>query len=160
MSASIEPGSLTIETALFATSDIDVPVSFGFHPYFGFDGNRADWHICLPQMRHLTLDARQIPTGASMPFPGLDGLIGTRSFDDGFALLEPSATLSIGFGRHQISVDLLEGYTHTQVYAPHDQNFIAFEPMTAPANALIGGDGLRLVSPGDTFGAKFRIRID
>ena len=74
MSASIEPGSLTIETSLFATSDIDVPVSFGFHPYFGFDGDRADWHIRLPQMRHLTLDARQIPTGASVPFPGLDGL--------------------------------------------------------------------------------------
>ncbi|ODS01333.1 hypothetical protein AUC68_00215 [Methyloceanibacter methanicus] len=160
MSASLEPGSLTIETALSATGDIDVPVSFGFHPYFGFDADRADWRIRLPRMRHLTLDARQIPTGTSVPFPGLDDLLRTRSFDDGFALLEPSATLSIGYGGHQISVDLLEGYTHAQVYAPHDQNYIAFEPMTAPANALISRDGLRLVSPGDTFGATFRICVD
>ena len=160
LSAVIEPGSLTIETALTATGDIDVPVSFGFHPYFGFEEDRANWRVRLPAMRHLTLDARQIPTGASEPYPGLDGLLGMRSFDDGFALLEPQATLSIAYGGHQISVDLLDGYTHTQVYAPHDENYIAFEPMTAPANALVSGDGLRLVSPGDTFRAKFRIRVD
>jgi aldose 1-epimerase len=160
LSAVIEPGSLTIETALTATGYIDVPVSFGFHPYFGFEEDRANWRVRLPAMRHLTLDARQIPTGASEPYPGLDGLLGMRSFDDGFALLEPQATLSIAYGGHQISVDLLDGYTHTQVYAPHDENYIAFEPMTAPANALVSGDGLRLVSPGDTFRAKFRIRVD
>ena len=57
-------------------------------------------------------------------------------------------------------MDLLEGYTHTQVYAPHDQNYVAFEPMTAPANALISGDGLRLVPQGGSFRATFRIRIE
>ncbi|ODR97156.1 hypothetical protein AUC70_12860 [Methyloceanibacter stevinii] len=160
LSATVEPGSLSIKTALTATGDIDVPVSFGFHPYFGFEEDRANWHIRLPEMRHLTLDARQIPTGASEPYPGLDALLGMRSFDDGFALLEPQATLSIAYGGHQISVDLLDGYTHTQVYAPHDQNYLAFEPMTAPANALISEDGLRLVSPGDTFSATFRIRVE
>ncbi|MEM8574971.1 MAG: aldose 1-epimerase [Pseudomonadota bacterium] len=158
--ATIEPGSLSIETSLKATGDIDVPVSFGFHPYFGLGGDRANWHVRLPKMRHLTLDARQIPTGASEPYPGLDDTLGLRSFDDGFVLLEPQATLSIAYGGRQIAVDLLEGYTHTQVYAPHDQNYIAFEPMTAPANALISGEGLRLVSPGETFTAKFRIRLD
>ena len=39
------------------------------------------------------------------------------------------------------------------------QNFIAFEPMTAPTNALISEDSLRLVAPGDAFRAKFRIRL-
>jgi hypothetical protein len=32
--------------------------------------------------------------------------------------------------------------------------------MTAPTNALISGEGLRLANPGDTFSAKFRISID
>lgn len=160
MTASIAPGSLTIETALAATGDIDVPVSFGFHPYFGFEGSRTEWRIKLPAMRRLTLDARQIPTGASEPFPGLDGRLGTRDFDDGFALETPSATLSIGFDGREISVDLLEGYTHTQIFAPHDQNYIAFEPMTAPANALISGEDLRFVPKGGTFRAAFRIRVE
>ena len=55
---------------------------------------------------------------------------------------------------------MLDGYTHTQVYAPKDKAFIAIEPMTAPTNALISGDGLRLVVPGATFAAAFRIAVD
>lgn len=160
MKAIAGPASLTIETGLTATGDIEVPVSFGFHPYLGLDGNRSDWHVSLPEMRHLTADARQIPTGASTPSPALDERLQDRSFDDGFALIEPTATLSVSDGSRKISVDLLEGYTHTQVYAPPEHNYIAFEPMTAPANALISGDGLRLIAPGDSFQAKFRIRFD
>lgn len=33
------------------------------------------------------------------------------------------------------------------------------EPMTAPANARVSGAGLRLVEPGGTFCATFRIDI-
>ncbi len=161
MTASVAPASLTIETALTPTSDIPVPVSFGFHPYLGLpELPRQDWRVTLPAMRHLTLDARNIPTGASEHFAGLDAPLGTRDFDDGFALLGHQATLSVAGGGHRISVDLLEGYPFTQVYAPHDKQYLAFEPMTAPANALISGDGLRLVRPGDIFHAKFRFRVE
>ena len=160
MTARVEPGALTIETELAPTSGIAVPISFGFHPYLGLSGKREDWRVMLPAMQHLTLDAKKIPTGAVTPFDGLDAPLGTRDFDDGFALLEDSATLSVANGESRISVDLVEGYTHTQVFAPHDKNFIAFEPMTAPCNALISGDGLRLVQPGDSFAARFRITLD
>ena len=160
MTASIAPASLTIETQLVATSDIAVPVSFGFHPYLGLpDVPRQNWQVSLPKMRHLTLDAHKIPTGASEPFPGLEAALGERDFDDGFALLDDSATLSVAAGDTRISVDLLEGYPYTQVYAPHGHDYLAFEPMTAPTNALISGEGLRLVAPGETFRARFRFRV-
>jgi len=161
MTASVEPASLTIETALAATSDIPVPVSFGFHPYLGLpDVPRQDWRVDLPAMRHLVLDAKNIPTGAEEAFAGLDDILGQRDFDDGFALLGDQATLSVAGGGHRISVDLLAGYPFTQVYAPHMQNYLAFEPMTAPANALISKTSLRMVAPGETFSAKFRIRVE
>ena len=160
MAATVAPSSLTIETTLAATSDIAVPISFGFHPYLGLPGvPRHDWRVRVPEMRHLTLDARKIPTGASEPYPGLDVLLKNRDFDDGFALLGDSATLSVADGDHRVSVELLEGFPYTQVYAPHDKDFLAFEPMTAPTNALISGEGLRLVAPGETFRAVFQIRI-
>jgi aldose 1-epimerase len=160
MTATVAPASLTIETELTATSDIAVPVSFGFHPYLGLPGvPRQEWRVHLPPMRHLALDDRKIPTGVADPFGGLDAPLGEKDFDDGFALLGESATLSVATGNHRISVDLLDGYPYTQVYAPHDKDYLAFEPMTAPANALISGNGLRLVPPGDTFRAKFRFRI-
>lgn len=160
MTATVAPASLTIETELAATSNIAVPVSFGFHPYVGLPGvPRQEWRVHLPPMRHLALDDRKIPTGVTEPFGGLDAPLGEKDFDDGFALLGESATLSVATGSHRISVDLLDGYPYTQVYAPHGKDYLAFEPMTAPANALMSGKGLRLVPPGDTFRAKFRFRI-
>jgi aldose 1-epimerase len=160
MTASLAAGGLTIETALSAIADAPVPVSFGFHPYLGLPGAaRQDWRMHLPPMRHLVLNDRKIPTGAAEPFGGFDAPLETRDFDDGFALLGEQATLSVATGKHRISVDLLEGYPYTQVYAPHGQDYLAFEPMTAPSNALISGTGLRLVQPGDTFYARFRFRI-
>ena len=160
MTASLEPTGLTVETTLTPTSDTPVPVSFGFHPYLGLpDLPRQDWRVTLPAMRHLALDPKNIPTGAAEPFAGMDDTLGTRHFDDGFALLGDQATLSVAGGGHRISVDLLEGYPFTQVYAPHTQNYLAFEPMTAPANALISETSLRMVAPGNTFRAKFRIRV-
>jgi len=161
MTAIAEPASLTIETALTPTSDIGVPLSFGFHPYIGLAGvPREAWRVHLPPMRHLVLDARKIPTGQAEPFGGIDEVLGTRAFDDGFALLGDQATLSVAAGGKRISVDLLEGYPYTQVYAPLGRDYLAFEPMTAPANALISGTGLRIVQPDDTFSAKFRFRVE
>ena len=60
--------TLTVRTTLTATGEQAVPVSFGFHPYLRLAGvAREDWHVELPAMRHLQLDARSIPTGASRP---------------------------------------------------------------------------------------------
>ncbi len=160
MTASLQPDGLTIETAVQA-GDGPVPVSFGFHPYIGVPGvARADWRLHLPPMRRLVLDERGIPTGTAEPFGGIDAPLGTRDFDDGFVLLGDNAVLSISGAGRRISVELIEGFTHTQVYAPKDKDFIALEPMTAATNALISGDGLRLVVPGASFRAIFRIRVE
>jgi aldose 1-epimerase len=160
MKASLQANGLTVETSVHA-GDGPVPVSFGFHPYIGLPGlARADGRLTLPAMRRLVLDARGLPTGAESSFDGLDEALGARAFDDGFALPEERATLSIAGGGRRISVDLIEGFQNTQVFAPMDKDFIALEPMTAPTNALISGEGLRLVVPGARFRATFRIRID
>jgi aldose 1-epimerase len=47
-----------------------------------------------------------------------------------------------------------------QVYAPEGSALIAFEPMTAPVDALSSGKGLRLVDPGQSFSAEFTIAVD
>ena len=160
MGAVLNPDSLTIAT-LVQVGEHPVPVSFGFHPYLGLpDVPRAEWRLELPPMRRLVLDAQGIPTGAIEDFAGLDAPLGDQSFDDGFELLDGEAVLSVSGGGRRISVELHEGYTHTQVYAPKDADLIALEPMTAPTNALISGDGLRLVVPGARFGAAFSIRIE
>ncbi len=160
MRASLQSDGLTIETAVQA-GDGPVPVSFGFHPYISVpDLPRADWRLHLPPMRRLILDERGIPTGTEEPFGGIDAPLGDRAFDDGFALLGGNAVLSIAGAGRRISVALIEGFQNAQVYAPKDKDFIALEPMTAATNALISGEGLRLVVPDASFRAIFRILID
>jgi aldose 1-epimerase len=162
LDVSIDPHGLQIDTQLEATDPVAcVPVSFGFHPYFGIPGvPRAQWRITLPAMQSLVLDARSIPIGQRVPFAGLDRALETLTLDDGFALPSADWTMSISGGDRRIAVHALHGYPYAQVYAPIDPECIALEPMTAPTNALVSGDGLRLLAPSGSFEAAFRIEVD
>ena len=81
----------------------------------------------------------------------------TRSTTICSRLAEPAVFAVEGGGR-RIEVAFEEGYPVAQVYAPPDQDFICFEPMTAPT-ALASGDGLRHAEPGATFSAAFSIDV-
>jgi len=161
LAVTIDPVGLTLETSLIADPEGAVPVSFGFHPYLRIpELSRADWRLELPAMRKLILDSRGIPTGDEKPFGGFNARLGENSFDDGFALTEERTSFSVVGAGRIVSVDLLDGYPFGQVFAPKDKDYIALEPMTAPASALTSGHGLRLVGPGERFRAVFRIRIN
>jgi aldose 1-epimerase len=161
LAVTLDSSGLTMETALTAGPAGPVPVSFGFHPYLGLSGlRRAGWRLALPSMRRLALDEQGIPTGEEGPFGGFDAALGEVGFDDGFALPEEGVSLSLAGAGRRITVELVAGYRYAQVFAPADQEYVALEPMTAPANALRSGRGLRLLEPGGTFRATFRIRVD
>jgi aldose 1-epimerase len=159
--ATLRPDGLTLETTVLASSEGPVPVSFGFHPYFGFSElSRANWYLKLPAMRKLVLDGRGIPTGDEERFAGFNDELGESSFDEGFALTDEQTTFAVAGAACKVSLELLAGYRYAQVFAPKDKDYIALEPMTAPANALGNGRGLRFVAPGERFRAAFRIHID
>lgn len=160
MAATLRPEDLTVKTTLIAGNDLPVPVSFGFHPYFGLPGlPRSRWRLGLPAMRRLTLDQRQIPTGEEEPFEGMDTELGALDFDDGFALLEGTESFSLEGAGRRITVEFLEGYRYAQVFAPKGKEYVALEPMTAPTNALTTGNGLQLVKPGGRFRVAFRVCV-
>jgi aldose 1-epimerase len=158
--ARVAGAELVIETSVHADCGVAVPVAFGFHPYLTIPGSdRRAWEIELPVRKRLLLDERMIPTGASEPFDRRRFVLGDSGWDDGFAgLIEPPVFAVSGHGR-RIELELLDGYSHAQVYSPAGGSFICFEPMTAPTNALRSGDGLRSVEPGGVFRAAFRISV-
>lgn len=161
MAVTLRPESLTLETTLMAGHERPVPVSFGFHPYFKIpEVPRPEWRLELPALRKLVLDEHGIPTGAEEPFNGFDAELGQGNFDDGFALTKGQASFHIEGAGRRITVEFLEGYPYTQVFAPRDKDYMALEPMTAPTSALTTGRGLRLVAPGEQFRAVFRIRVE
>jgi aldose 1-epimerase len=160
LSASLQPDALVIETRLLAGGEGPVPVSFGFHPYFGLPAlPREQWRLELPAMRRLVLDDRGIPTGAEEAYPGFAGPLGAAGFDDGFALPPGGASLAVAGGGVRIALEPLAGYPYAQVYAPPGRALVALEPMTAPTNALGSGRGLPLAAPGSELGTAFRIAV-
>jgi len=158
--AALADGRLEIAVSVRATGATRVPVSFGFHPYIELpDVERAALELELPALDHLSVDARQIPTGASRASAPERFALGDRVYDDGFAGARDRTSFAVSGGGRRVSVELSSGYALAQVYAPAGRRFVCFEPMTAPANALVSGDGLRAVSPGEQFAAVFRIDV-
>lgn len=161
LAASLVPEALTLTTTLTAGAAGPVPVSFGFHPYFGIPGlARSEWRLAGPAMSRLVLDGRGIPIGKDEPFAAFDAPLGGRDLDDGFALPAERGSFTLAGAGRRIRVEFVEGFRYAQLYAPLGQDLVAVEPMTAPANALVSGRGLRLVEPGATFRATFRIRVE
>ena len=138
-----------------------VPVSFGFHPYLRLPGvPREQWRVDLPVRQRLVLDQRQLPTGAREAVRNDPASLADRTFDDAFLAPPAGESFTATGGGRRIAVEFVRGYAAAQVFSPPHAAFICFEPMTAPANALVrGGPDLRLMEPGARFTAEFAIRV-
>lgn len=161
---------LRITTTLHPTGAVAVPISFGWHPYVTLPGvGRADLSVVLPGRDELELDARMLPTGNHRSVEATTVLLGEgpmeNALDDAYRLGDGGRDRSFvlrgpdaaGVER-SVRVDVGEGYDHAQAYAPRGRAFAAFEPMTAPINALVSGDH-RWVQPSEQFSATFTIAV-
>jgi aldose 1-epimerase len=158
--AALRGGRLEIEVTVDACGEDPVPLSFGFHPYLSPPGAaRERLLVELPPMRALALDAKQIPIAAEQALAPQRFELDEREFDDGFDQVREPAHFSVTGAGRRIELTFREGYPYAQVYAPRAGQFICFEPMTAPTNALRSGDGLRVLAPGERFTAGFSIAV-
>jgi galactose mutarotase-like enzyme len=161
LEATLAGPRLTIATTVRPSANVAVPVSFGFHPYLRLPGiARSGWRVEIPVRERLLLDERMLPSGEREAVEFAPGPLGTRTFDDAFAASAAGAPFALSGGGRRIELRLEAGYAFSQVYAPADDEVIAFEPMTAPANALLsGGPRLPWAGPGEAFTARFSIEI-
>jgi aldose 1-epimerase len=157
--ASIAPAAVTIRTSLVALEE-PVPVAFGYHPYLSPPGGeRSGWRIEAPVSTRLVLDQRMIPTGEREPARIDPGPLAERVFDDGYAGLPDGSRFSVTGHGLRLDVTFVRGYRFAQVYAPAGEPVVAFEPMTAPTDALVSGDGLLTLAPGERHTAEFAIGV-
>jgi aldose 1-epimerase len=160
LDARLEHDGLVVRTTIRATGDVAVPLAYGYHPYFAIPGvAREHWEVSLPVRRRLLLDERGLPSGATEPAEPFRGPIGDRTWDDCFDDLVPGEPFAVAGGGRRIEVVFGEGYPVAQVFAPPGKELICFEPMTAPTNALVSGDRLRTVAPGESATAEFAVRV-
>ena len=153
-------GALAVHTTVRPTGVMAVPLSFGYHPYLTLPGvHREEWRVEIPATERAVLDGRGIPTGAIDPVDFEPGPLGAQTFDDLFPAIAPGAKFALEGGGRRVEVVFDAGYPVAPVYAPEGEDYICFEPMTAPTNALVTGDGLRRVEPGAQFSASFSVAV-
>lgn len=158
--ASLDGAELTIATTVLAGAEGSVPIAFGFHPYLRLPGvQRSEWEIEAPVRERLELDERMLPTGRREPVKIESGRLGSRTFDDAFVAPPGAEPFVLGGGGRRLELRMEAGYPCAQIYAPPDLDAVAFEPMTAPTNALVSGEGLRMLPAGESFTATFAIAI-
>lgn len=137
-----------------------VPVAFGFHPYFSLPGvPRSEWRLTVPVSRRLELDDRGLPTGVATNVEAITGALGERTFDDAFAAPSGGGAFVLAGGERRVEVEFDAGYPYAQLYAPPGEDLIAWEPMTAPTNALVDGDHLTILDQGESYEATFAVTV-
>ena len=158
ITVSVASGRLRIVTSVHASGGCEVPVSFGWHPYWRVPGGRDSWNVEFPEVAHLQLDRRGLPTGRAQPEARHAIVLAGQEFDDLYAFAGPGRSVTLTGARRRLRLDFDAGYPYLQVFAPGDGRFCCVEPMTAPTNALVNGDH-RVVPAGATFSATFSATV-
>jgi aldose 1-epimerase len=161
LDASLRAAELRVRTTILAADETAVPISFGYHTYLRLPGvDRTEWEVEMPVSERLELDRRMLPTGGREPVQIAGGRLGSRTFDDAYSAPGDEAPFVLAGGGRRIELRLGDGYRFAQVYAPADDDVIAYEAMTAPTNALVtGGPDLPLLEPGGRYEAAFSITV-
>jgi aldose 1-epimerase len=154
----LDGATLAVRTVVDASAGAPVPIAFGFHPYLQLpDVPRADWYVEVPTRERLELDERTLPTGRRRPVEPFSGPLGSRTFDDAYAAPPARMPFVLAGGGRRIELAFDAGYGYAQVFAPASEDVIAFEPMTAPGNALVTGPPV--LEPGERLSAGFSITV-
>ncbi|MBP3037245.1 aldose 1-epimerase family protein [Arthrobacter sp. zg-ZUI100] len=166
-----DDGGLRVRQHLTNVGGARAPFALGSHPFLRIGSVPVeDLTLTVPGRTRLTVDEQLIPTGQES-VSGAGDFRGGRRIGDlllntAYTDLEPED----GEYRHRLQapdgsgVMLWStpefGYVHVFVTEafPGRTRAVALEPMTAPANALNSGEGLRWLEPDQSFAAEWGIR--
>jgi len=156
---------ITITTTVTNLASDEMPVSFGFHPYF-FVPDRSVSQLKIPAISVLQTDEKQIPNGNKSAkellwtFYGDEILLTQHTFDHCFTDLKRNENGEAVFRLNDIEICFDKNYPYAQIYAPlhPDKPYVCIEPMTAITNAL-NTNSYPLLKPNEKFVAGFSIRF-
>ncbi|MBS2029729.1 MAG: aldose 1-epimerase family protein [Deltaproteobacteria bacterium] len=151
------------------------PFGAGAHPYFTFGRSIDRVNLRVNAASRLQLDARSIPRGRR-PVEGSDAdfrrerAIGDARLDTAFTELdrdrEGIARVFLRDGISQLTIWFDRAFPFVQVYTgdtlPDElrrRQGIAVEPMTCAPDAFNNKDGLRIISPGETFQGRWGVTV-
>ena len=162
----LEDRSIRVTTQVFADGGCDVPASFGWHPYLCLpDVEDTVLSLETPKLEHVQLDDQCLPvrddsqnlvvTGAS----DLDGSLMDRTFDDLYRRADSGTVFALAGAGKTVRLTAGAPWHFIQVYHPPGADFVAIEPMMAPAAALSDRRDLPIVKSGEVLDATFELSV-
>ena len=150
---SLLPGKLDIRVEISNSGDRIMPCGFGWHPYFNIRDDKT--HMLLSGVEKIEIDEDMIPTGKRTPYKTFEepALLRDVRLDTCFRFLsEGINSTSLYFvDGEELQIWQDHNYSFVQVFTPDDGKTIAIEPMTCGIDALNSGDGLKKLSPGESW---------
>ena len=150
------------------------PYALGTHPYVTVGGRIDDARLTVPAGTWLPTDEHSLPTGAE-PVDGTPydfrepRALGPLQVDHAFTDLQRDADGLAGLrvdGERTVEVWLDEGFRWLEVFTgdvvpepERRRRGLGVEPMTAPPNAFVTGEGVLRLEPGDTTTARWGVRL-
>jgi aldose 1-epimerase len=155
---------LTITTEVRNSGATNMPIGFGWHPYFTTCSKINDIALRLPSVRQFDVDDRLIPTSATIEMGEWSKAqkISESEFDTGFEFATDDKIIILLDEEKDLDIRItcMEGYEYVQVFTPPWRSAIAIEPMTCAADAFNNKFGLKTLSPMEKLSASFEIKVN
>lgn len=156
--------SMTISATNEGTENM--PCGFGWHPYFGFQGEViGDMKIKIPSRNNIELSDRNIPTGEKTS--ERSGVVSLKNtfLDNLYEFKKPKSTeeIELRWRSKKLIVSQKTGknkLNHFILYTPPSRDCIAIEPQSASTNAFNNEDGLISLKPSKTCTFQIEVRIE
>ncbi|GAA2545013.1 aldose 1-epimerase family protein [Mycolicibacterium diernhoferi] len=173
----LTPDGLAVTHTVRNIGSTRAPVAIGAHPFPTIGGVPGDsLRLTVNALQHIDTDHRLIPIGLRT-VPGTDWdlrggrLVADLNLDDTWTDLCPTGGGSVHSLRapdgRTVSLWADAGFGFVHVFITREfpragelVTAVALEPMTAPANALNTGDGLRWLAPAQDTVSSWAIRYD
>lgn len=157
---------LTVKATATNSDKKEIPVGFGFHPYFKLDNKINKLQLEFTAKEEFHVNERMIPTGEKELFKKFNNLkfISDNSFDTCFSL----STVETVAKTRIMSEDLNGGIciwqetgsnklNYLQIYTPPGRESIAIEPMSCIADAFNNKIGLIELPPEKSASVKWGV---
>ncbi|TDN90877.1 aldose 1-epimerase family protein [Microbacterium sp. BK668] len=170
----LDDAGLAVMHAVTNLGRDDAPVALGAHPYLCIgDVDTADLTLRASGSTRFVADEQKVPV-AQEPVDAATDLrsgrrVGELDLDTAFGDLSPDpdgrvrTTLTAPDGR-RVTLWQGRGFDYVQIFTtdryPGHELALAVEPMTAPADALNSGRGLRWLAPGESWELEWGIDFD
>lgn len=160
---------LIIETKIKNIGKTNMPMGYGWHPYFKLDTEKIDdLSLQFPNCEAVVVDNRMMPTGEILPYSTFSTLrkIDQTTLDNCFFINKNKKTnraeIILKSKTTTLSVWQETGENacnYFQIYTPENRQTIAIEPMTCNVDAFNNQNGLWILEAGAERTVRFGVAM-